>query len=115
MVLGSSPSRVTMKYYVYFLLSLKDKKFYIGCTSIKPEERLKEFHNKGFVKSTKPRIPLILCFYEIYNDKNSAFKREFYLKHSKGYKEKIEIINLIKKTEKEKYPIIIKKINSQLG
>jgi len=95
-------------YYVYFLLSLKDNNFYIGYTNLQPEKRLAEYHNKGIVKSTKPRIPFILCYYEIYRDKNSAYKREYYLKSPKGYKEKIKIINLIKNTEKDKFPIIKK-------
>jgi len=96
-------------YYVYFLLSLKDNNFYIGCTSIEPEKRLDKYHNKGTVKSTKPRIPFLLAYYEVYNDKNLSYKREFYLKSPKGYKEKIEIINLIKNTKKDNLPIVIKK------
>ena len=98
-----------MKYFVYFLLSLKDNGFYIGCTGQIPKERLLNYHNKGIVRSTKPRIPLELVYTEIYNDKNIAFKREYYLKHPKGYQEKIAIINLIKNTKKEKLPISIKK------
>jgi putative endonuclease len=98
-----------MNYFVYFLLSLKDNGYYIGCTSQIPKERLFNYHNKGKVKSTKPRIPLELIYVEVYNDKNIAFKREFYLKHPKGYKEKLEIVNLIKNTEKENLPIIIQK------
>ncbi|MFA5188271.1 MAG: GIY-YIG nuclease family protein [Patescibacteria group bacterium] len=101
-----------MEYFVYFLHSLKDYGFYIGCTSEKPAERLKNYHNKGWVKSTKPRIPFELVYYEIYNDKNLAFKREFYLKHPKGFNEKRAIINLIKNTEKNKLPIIIKNIKN---
>jgi len=98
-----------MKYCVYFLLSLKDKKFYIGYTSKNPEVRLEKYHNRGLVKSTKYRQPFILCYYEIYNNKKTALKREFYLKQTGGYREKIIIVNLIKQTEEEKLPIIIKK------
>jgi len=96
-------------YYVYFLLSSKDNNFYIGCTCLEPKKRLNKYHNKGIVKSTRLRIPFILCYYEFYNNKNLAFKREFYLKHPKGYKEKIAIISLVKETKKDKLPIIIKK------
>jgi len=98
-----------MEYFVYFIKSLRDNNFYIGCTSINPDKRLKKYHNKGIVKSTKPRAPFILCYYESYNDINLAFKKEFYLKKPKGYKEKMAIMNLIKKTKKDKLPIIIKK------
>src|SRR4030043_1698897 len=93
---GSPLGPTQMKnYYVYFLLSLRDNNFYIGCTNIEPEKRLAEYHNKGIVKSTKPRIPFLLAYYEAYKDKNLAYKKEFYLKNPKGYKEKIEIISLI--------------------
>ncbi len=98
-----------MEYFIYFLLSLKDSGFYTGYTSIKPENRLAEYHNKGIVKSTKPRIPFLLAYYEIYKDKNLAYKREFYLKNPKGYKEKKAIISLIKNTNKDKLPVIVKK------
>jgi len=98
-----------MEYFVYFLLSLRDNEFYIGCTSGKPQERLLKYHNKGKVKSTRYRIPFVLTYYEIYNDKNLAFKREFYLKHPDGYQEKIKIAELIKNTPKDKLPIKIKK------
>ncbi|MCX6746318.1 MAG: GIY-YIG nuclease family protein [Candidatus Parcubacteria bacterium] len=97
-----------MGYHVYFLLSRKDNGFYIGCSSKNPFERLKNYHNKGNVKSTKPRIPFDLAYYEIYNDKNSAYKREYFLKHPEGYQEKLIIINLIKNTSGNKLPIIIK-------
>ncbi len=73
-----------------------------------PLKRLNLYHNKNKVKSTRHRTPFILCYYEIYNDKNLAFKKEFYLKHPKGYKEKLAIINLIENTPKDKLPIIKK-------
>ncbi len=78
-------------YYVYFLKSIKDSKYYIGCSSRQPGDRLKE-HNAGMVKSTKNRRPFILVYSEKFDNKKAAFKREWHLKHPKGYLEKLKII-----------------------
>ena len=78
-------------YYVYFLKSLKDNKYYIGCSSRNPEIRLKE-HNIGMITSTKKRRPFKLVYSESFYDKNKAFKREWHLKHPKGYLDKVKII-----------------------
>jgi putative endonuclease len=90
--------------YVYFLYSLKDKKWYIGFTALSPEERLMR-HNQGSVKSTKNRRPLVLAYYELYQDVQSATKREWHLKHSAGYQEKLKIIKLIQDNQIE-WPIL---------
>jgi len=96
-----------MKFSVYFLRSLKDNNFYIGYTSLSPQTRLAKYHNKGFVKSTKYRKPLILVYYEIYYFKHDAYKREFHLKNKNGYQEKLNIIKLINSTSQDKYPIVV--------
>jgi len=98
-----------MEYYVYFLRSLKDNGYYIGCTYYKPEDRLKNYHNRGIVFSTKFRMPWELVYFEIYNNKNTAFKREHYLKRPRGYQDKLNIINLIINTSKNNLPISLKK------
>jgi len=74
-----------MFYYVYVLLSLKDKKFYIGFSE-NIEKRLLE-HNSGKVKSTKNRKPFRLLCYEAYLTKSEALAREKYLKSSDARKE----------------------------
>ena len=75
-----------MKYYfVYVLRSLKDGLFYTGFTQ-DLENRLK-IHNKGFVKSTKNRIPFELIYFvrgtpifgEACNNLDDALHREKYL------------------------------------
>jgi predicted GIY-YIG superfamily endonuclease len=71
---------------------MRDDGYYIGCSSRKPEVRLKE-HNSGMVKSTKCRRPLKIIYTETHIDKNIAFRREWFLKHPKGYQEKLNIIN----------------------
>jgi len=65
-------------FYVYILKSKKDKKLYFGYTN-NLEKRLKE-HNLGLVKSTMPRIPVYLVYYEAYASKQDAVRREHNLK-----------------------------------
>lgn len=79
-----------MKYTVYFLKSCAKERYYIGCTT-NIEKRLKE-HNLGKTKSIKPYKPWKLIYREEFSNKKEAYKREWYLKHPKGYLEKIKII-----------------------
>jgi len=72
-------------YYVYILKSLRDKKLYIGSTS-DLKRRFTE-HQAGKVKSTQNRLPLEILFYEAYRDKETAQRREKYLKSSDGHKD----------------------------
>ena len=71
-----------MWYYVYILLSEKDKNFYVGFRN-DIKERIKD-HQSGKVKSTKSRLPVKLIFHESYLNKYDALRRERYLKTSKG-------------------------------
>lgn len=73
---------VFMHYYVYILLSLKDKKFYTGfSTNLK--ERLSA-HARGEVQSTKHRRPLKLVHYEYFINESDARAREVFLKSGFG-------------------------------
>ena len=72
-------------YYVYILLSLKDKNFYVGSTADLKVRKLE--HDKGKVESTCFRRPLVLICYEVYPTKKEAETRERYLKTSDGRKE----------------------------
>lgn len=72
-------------YYVYILLSLKDKKFYVGYSSCL-QRRLTE-HKNGKVKSTKHRRPLKLLCFEAYFFRKEATNREKFLKSSDGRKD----------------------------
>ena len=67
-----------MPYFIYILISKKDFKLYIGCTS-NLEKRLKK-HNSGHVLATKNRKPLEIIHSEIYSSKAEAFNRERFLK-----------------------------------
>ncbi|MBI3290958.1 GIY-YIG nuclease family protein, partial [Candidatus Falkowbacteria bacterium] len=68
----------------------KFNKFYIGCSS-NLELRIEQ-HNGGKTKSTKPFRPWELVYYEKFNNKKMAYKREWHLKHPAGYLEKLMII-----------------------
>jgi len=70
-------------YYAYILRSLKDGRFYYGsCADV--NARLDE-HNKGAVKSTKGRRPLVLHYSECFDNRSEAFKREQFFKTIAGY------------------------------
>lgn len=64
--------------YVYILQSLKDKKFYVGCTS-DLRRRLAE-HNASKSFATKSRAPFKLIYYEAYPNRKDAGKREKFFK-----------------------------------
>ena len=71
-------------YYNYVLRSLKDNNLYIGYTK-NLKKRMKE-HGQGLVSSTKYRRPLVLIYYEVSFNKDSAIHREKYLKTSYGHR-----------------------------
>jgi putative endonuclease len=79
-----------MKYLVYILLSLKDHKLYIGCTS-NITNRLKA-HSSGAVQITAKRRPFVLLYTEECADKSKAFNRERYYKSlwSARFKKKLK-------------------------
>ena len=70
------------KYFVYVLMSEKDKRLYTGYTNCL-ERRLKQ-HSEGLVKSTKNRRPLKLAYKEEFNDKKQAMEREDFFKSGRG-------------------------------
>jgi len=69
-------------YFVYVLKSSKDHKRYIGMTS-DIERRVLE-HNNGLVKSTKRRKPLELIYFEKFETKSEAMRREKFFKSGRG-------------------------------
>ena len=71
-------------YFIYVLQSLKDRKLYVGYTT-DLNQRI-EKHNSGSVSSTKGRRPFKLIFFEGYQDKGDALRRESYLKTNEGKK-----------------------------
>lgn len=80
-------------FYVYVLKSQKDENGYIGATS-NLEKRLNQ-HNKGEVKSTKYRRPLLLIYLEEFLTLSEARKREWFLKNTpQGGKFKRKILDM---------------------
>ena len=78
---------------VYLLLSLKDKKTYIGSTDNLDWGLLE--HNQGKNKSTRNRRPLKLIYQEELNTLSEARQRERFLKTRRGRNElKIIFIKL---------------------
>jgi len=69
-------------YYVYILISLKDRNLYTGSTN-DLRRRLEE-HNSGQVFATKTRRPFNLIYYEACVIEKDARLRERYLKTSWG-------------------------------
>ena len=87
-----------MLYFVYILMSEKDGRLYVGCTS-NIEQRIKR-HNAGAVSATCKRRPLVLIHSEDFSDKAAAFNRERFLKSLWGSREKKNIFqNYINKIE----------------
>jgi putative endonuclease len=72
-------------FYAYILLSLKDSSYYYGSTGREISERLNE-HNSGKVKYTKGHLPYKLHYFESYNSRSKANKKERFFKSIDGYK-----------------------------
>jgi len=69
-------------FFVYVLFSFNDRKLYIGYSE-NLEGRISE-HQKGRVKATKDRLPLVLIHYEAFADRHDAKAREIFLKSGFG-------------------------------
>ncbi len=73
------------KFTVYVLRSEKNNKRYIGYTGKDVGDRLHE-HLTGTNQWTRQNGPFKLIYTEEYSDKNSAIKRERFLKSGQGRK-----------------------------
>lgn len=67
-------------FYTYILKSGKGKRHYIGSTE-DLMRRVKE-HNQGKTKSIKHLVPLRVIYYEAYETRTLARKRELELKNN---------------------------------
>ncbi|MBI4158430.1 MAG: GIY-YIG nuclease family protein [Candidatus Yanofskybacteria bacterium] len=82
-------------YYVYILLSEKDRQLYVGRTN-SLKRRLHE-HFSGKVTATKNRLPLKFIYHEAYIKWSDAKRREKYLKGGNGRAQlKIQLQDLLK-------------------
>ena len=78
----SRPPTKKMMFYTYVIKSIHSDYFYKGhCENI--EKRLKE-HNAGCTVSIKPYIPFELVYYETFDTRDEAIKREKYFKSAAG-------------------------------
>lgn len=75
--------------YVY-ILKCADNSLYTGWTN-NLEKRIKAHSNGKGAKYTKARLPIELVYFEEYQDKREAMKREYAIKQLKR-KEKLELI-----------------------
>jgi putative endonuclease len=81
---GSIPDEATIhtKFFAYIIKSIEHDFYYKGhCEDI--EERIKQ-HNAGMTESIKPYIPFKLVYFEEFNTRSEAIKREKYFKTSAG-------------------------------
>lgn len=78
------------KYYCY-ILECADKTLYTGYTD-NLEARLRA-HNEGEgAKYTRGRGPCKLVYFECFDSKSEAMKREYFIKHKLTREKKLELI-----------------------
>ena len=70
-------------FFTYILKSSVDQCHYYGHTK-NLDERL-EVHNKGRVRSTKGKRPWKVHYFESFDTKSEAYRRELYFKSIDGY------------------------------
>ncbi len=69
-------------FFIYIIQSLKDNSFYTGYTS---DLKLRlEFHNNGKSTYTAKKSPWKLVYYEKFDNKSDAIKREKFLKNQRN-------------------------------
>lgn len=71
-------------FYAYILKSLKDSTYYKGSTD-DLKKRIKQ-HNSGKVRYTKGHLPYKLHYFEEFDTRAEALKREKFFKSVEGYK-----------------------------
>jgi putative endonuclease len=70
-------------FFTYILKNFKGESHYYGHTK-SLENRLLS-HNKGKVRSTKGKRPWQLHYFESFETKSEAYKRELFFKSIEGY------------------------------
>jgi len=75
---------VTEKFFVYILQSMKDFSFYVGqCDDL--DKRMSK-HDDGMSKYTASKRPWRLVYFEMFNSRSDAIKREGQIKKMKSKK-----------------------------
>ena len=80
-------------YFVYIIQSDLDQSYYIGFSE-NIENRLKE-HNLGSTNYTSKKRPWSLVYFERFENKSDALKREIFLKKQKNKKFYQKLINTL--------------------
>ncbi|MFP2995760.1 GIY-YIG nuclease family protein [Spongiivirga sp. MCCC 1A20706] len=71
-----------MSFFVYVIQSEIDKSYYVGYT-VDLETRLDK-HNAGNSQYTSKKIPWVLVYFEEFQTKSDAIKREKFIKRQKS-------------------------------
>lgn len=72
-----------------YILKCKDGTYYTGWTN-NLEKRLKDHNDGRGAKYTKPRLPVVLVYYEAFETKEEAMQREYAIKQlTRAEKEKL--------------------------
>ncbi|MDI6780446.1 MAG: GIY-YIG nuclease family protein [Bacteroidota bacterium] len=89
-----------MNYFVYILQSELDGTLYIGQT----DNLVLRFqkHNKGLVKSTRPKNPYRLVYFEEHETRAKAMRREWELKKKWNTERKRKLIESFDKSKLKK-------------
>lgn len=88
-----------MKYYLYILKTVNNT-LYCGITPDIEKRYKLHLEGKG-AKYTKANKPVCIVYVDLFNDKSSALKEEYRIKHGLKRKEKLELIeNNKEKTSK---------------
>lgn len=83
------------RFYVYILQSLKDFSFYVGqCDDL--DYRMSK-HFDGMSKYTSSKRPLRLVYFEVFNTRTEALKREKEIKKMKSKKYIVRLLSEWKK------------------
>jgi len=94
---GSLTPPVCDGFYVY-ILGCADGTFYTGWTN-RLAKRLRDHNTPGKgAKYTRSRMPCRLLYYESFDDRESAMKREWEIKHRLSRQQKEELIRGSEKT-----------------
>lgn len=78
-------------FYVYILVSQLDGSLYTGQTHDLRKRLLR--HNKGYVRSTRSKIPYSLGYFEVYMTRAEAMLREWELKTKVNTAQKKKMID----------------------
>ena len=73
-----------------YILQCSDGTYYTGWTN-NLEKRIAKHNSGKGAKYTRGRLPVTLVYYEEYNDKRDAMRREYQIKQL-SRKEKVELI-----------------------